>query len=397
VSFYKNVRYFYIQTFFSSLICAYVIERLFALERGMTVRMVVYCEIIYAAVTIALELPSGALADRFGRKPLLVFGSVFSVLEFLVLPFARGFLLFGVSALVAGIGGACKSGAWNALLYDTLRAEGRQDSFERTLGRVKVFDFTAHLIAGFSGALLAQSFGFAFNYWLSAASMAAALILTCLLREPPKSGAPHDTAPGLREIARTAVRFFREHPEVFRLAAFSAAVAACVIYVDEFWQNYLNEIAFPLALFGVLSAADMLVRAPGAILAAWLLRRMGHQAVVMTAAVLAAAGILWAAVAQSAWGIGGIIAACFAMEILEPVTAGYIHRRADPCARATIESAGAMLLRVLSIAVGLVFGTVADRISIFAGFRLVGVLAAAACGMFALWLFRDRTEKDNKE
>ncbi len=390
MSFYKNIRYLYLMTFFRSLIAAYVIERLFALERGLSVQMVVWCEIIYAVATVALEIPSGFLADRFGRKRLLLFGGLFDVLEFLALPFAGGFFLFGVSALAAAIGSACSSGAWNALLYDSLRADGREGDFEKVLGRDKAVNFTAYLIAGVSGALLAQAFGYAFNYWLSAASMAAGLVFTCLLREPPKSGAPDKTGGSLGQIARLSARFFRKYPDVFRFAVFSSIIAACVNYVDEFWQNYLNGIAFPLALFGAVFAADIMFRAPGALIAFKLLGRMGHRAVMWLASLLAAAGILWAAFCQSAWGIAGFVAAGFAVEIIEPVTAGYIHRRADPGARATIESTAAMLLRVLSIGLGLAFGYLSDQLSIFAGFRLLGLAAAAACVLFARFALSKR-------
>ena len=43
-----NLHKLFALRFFSSLIPAYVIERLFWEERGMTIQMVVYTEIIYA-------------------------------------------------------------------------------------------------------------------------------------------------------------------------------------------------------------------------------------------------------------------------------------------------------------------------------------------------------------
>ena len=136
----KNIRLLYISLFFHNLIFAYVIERLFALERGMTVQYVVYTEIIYAAVTVLLEIPSGAVADRVGRKNLLIVGGVSAFFEFFILIYAHGFWLFGISALIAGIGGACTSGAWNALLYDSLKADNKQEIFERVLGRMQAVD-----------------------------------------------------------------------------------------------------------------------------------------------------------------------------------------------------------------------------------------------------------------
>ena len=68
----NNIYKLYFIIFFHNLIPAYVIERLFYEQRGMTVIMVVLCEIVYAVTIVILELPTGILADKFGRKGLIV-------------------------------------------------------------------------------------------------------------------------------------------------------------------------------------------------------------------------------------------------------------------------------------------------------------------------------------
>jgi len=107
-------------TFFYSLIPAYVIERLFWQQRGMTVQMVVYAEIIYALTVTLWEIPSGILADKFGRKKLLVICAALSAMEFLLLLHSYTFWQFGIAIFLTGIGKALSSGTQNALLYDSL-------------------------------------------------------------------------------------------------------------------------------------------------------------------------------------------------------------------------------------------------------------------------------------
>ena len=384
MSFYKNVRYLYVVIFFHNLIFAYVIERLFAIERGMTVQMVVYTEFIYAAATFALEVPSGVLADRLGRRPLLIAGALFTCLEFAVLPFAHGFWLFGLSALIAGMGGACISGTWNAMLYDSLLSCGRQNEFEKVLGRIQAADLAAALIAGVSGALLAQRFGFAFNYWLSVGSAVIALVFTLKLAEPPKTVDGHKACLSAGGIVTVAYRFFKTHRDVLNMIVHTALIVSLIIYVDEFWQVYLRDSYFPLALFGVVSAALTITRAPGALLAVQLLKRHSHRAITAASSFLAAGGIILAAMAKNGWGILGMAAVCFGTALMETVTAGYLHHRADPNARATIESAESMMRRVFSIGIGLAFGYVSTRFTIFTGFWLLGLAAAFFSLVFAV-------------
>jgi len=185
-------------------------------------------------------------------------------------------------------------------------------------------------------------------------------------------------------IAKTAFVFFKKHRDALKIVVQSSVIAACVVYVDEFWQIYMNRISVPLALFGVISAAFTITRVPGALLASALLKHFSHRTIISAASILTAAGIWGAAFAQSAWGIPGMAAACFAAALLEPVNAGYVHRRAESSVRATIESAGAMALRLLSIGIGLVFGYISDRYGIFSSFGMLGIVCAASSVWFAL-------------
>jgi len=74
----------------------------------------------------------------------------------------------------------------NALLYDSLLAEGKQDDYEKLLGRISAFDFTGSIITALSGGVLANHFNYEFNYILSVISMGTAFVMTLLLEEPPK-------------------------------------------------------------------------------------------------------------------------------------------------------------------------------------------------------------------
>lgn len=117
----------------------------------MTVLMVVLCEIIYAVTIVIFEIPTGVVADKFGRKPLLVVGAVLSMFEFIILLFAHHFWTFALVVSLAGISSACTSGAWNALLYDSLAAVNMQRSFEKIVGRLNSLDLIGSLIAALSG------------------------------------------------------------------------------------------------------------------------------------------------------------------------------------------------------------------------------------------------------
>jgi len=100
----QNVWKLYAIRFFHNLIPAYVIERLFWEQRGMTIQMVVYTEIIYAVTVVLLEIPTGIIADKWGRKKMVVLNAFFGCCEFLILVFATEFWHFAAAVFLAGVG-----------------------------------------------------------------------------------------------------------------------------------------------------------------------------------------------------------------------------------------------------------------------------------------------------
>ena len=87
---------------------------------------------LWSAVGIITEVPSGALADRFGRRTALVVGALVQALGYaswVVFPEFLGFVLWG-------LGGALASGAQEALLHDGLVAVGAAQHYARVQGWV---------------------------------------------------------------------------------------------------------------------------------------------------------------------------------------------------------------------------------------------------------------------
>lgn len=385
MDYYKNIYKLYVIVFFHNLIPAYVIERLFWEQRGMTVLMVVFCEMIYAVTIVIAEIPTGIFADKFGRKTLLVVAGFLSMLELIILLFAHHFWAFGAAVFLAGIARACSSGASNALLYDSLLVEKKEASFEKIIGRINSLDFIAAMLAALSGGVLAKLFGFEFNYILSIASMVAALGFTVFLKEPPRI-AHHtnalDKSSGIKDYLIHSAAFFKKNPRLVLIITHATAIAACINYLDEFWQLYLNEIGFSVLFFGLFSAIISLARIPGNLLAARLLNHFKHETIILSVLGTSAAGFCITAIFSGMAGIFMIIFIFLASGVVEPVVAGYLHHRGSSDIRATIESFQSLIEKGITFIVGVGFGVISTHTSIVVGF---GFLGAVMCLLFLLF------------
>jgi len=390
----SNVKKQYWISFFNALIPAYVIERLFWQERGLGVQAVVYCEIIYALTVTVLEIPSGMMADIFGRKKLLSVCKVIDVLEFVLLLFAHGFFQFAFIVFLSGVGKALSSGSANALLYDSLLNAGRQDDFEKHAGRISAIDFFGSLIAALSGSILASFFNYEFNYVLSALSMCAAFIFTLSLKEPPMITKPESELSGAAQYVKEAVRVFKSQPLVLIYCLSGAFLGACVIYLDEFWQLILESIGVPVVFFGVVGALEMSLRIPGNLLAYKLKEKVSYKSILGSFILVNAIGYIAIFFTRNLLCLIPIILISLLSGIIDPLISGYLHHRTESRIRATVESFSSLGLRTISIVIGLLFGIISSAYSLFTGFLMLGIICLLYLLLFKV-IIGNRREESN--
>ncbi|KIL35079.1 MFS transporter [Cohnella kolymensis] len=380
MSYRSNLWKLYAIRFFHNLIPAYVIERLFWEERGMTIQMVVYAEIIYAVTIVLLEVPTGILADKRGRKQMIVLSALLGCCEFLILVFATVFWHFAAVVFLAGIARSASSGAENALLYDSLLLVGREQHFEKHLGRLNVCDLTSAVLAALCGSLLASRFGFELNYWISFASMSVSLPLALMLVEPPVKSSLDEPIP-VRQYLKTSVLFFHRNPGVRMVLLTGMIIGSCLTFIDEFWQIYLNRLEIPVVYFGTYSAGLMLLRVPGNLLAHIVKNRLRYRPLLLGVTVVVAAGYLCISVYIGYAGLASMLLICLMSSIVEPVAAGYLHHRIDSSMRATIDSFQLLGENMLMIITGLGFGYFSSQYDIFGGYGFL----ALVCGVFLVY------------
>lgn len=114
--------------------------------------------------------------------------------------------------------------------------------------------------------------------------MFLALVLTLLVKEPSRISlienkkAKQDR---FKIYLRKSISFYKTNPRLVSVITNAMAIAACITYLDEFWQLYLDEMEFSVLLFGVFSALLSLVRIPGNLLAANLLTYFRAESIIL--------------------------------------------------------------------------------------------------------------------
>ena len=135
---------------------------------------------------MALEVPTGILADRIGYRPSLILGSAAQAASLLLAWLAVSVPEVAAACLLNAVGDALRSGANEALLHDTCAALGEPEAFERRLARAEALTGAALVALTALGGWVAGFAGVPIAWALETVVTLAGLAVAVALIEPPR-------------------------------------------------------------------------------------------------------------------------------------------------------------------------------------------------------------------
>ena len=163
---------------------------LFYQDNGMGMHEIFILKSIYSLAIVALELPSGWMADVWGRKKTLLLGAVLGSSGFLMYSFSYGFWAFVIAEIILGAGHSFVSGADSAMLYESLKADKKSDRYVKHEGRITSAGNFAEALAGIAAGFLAAislRTPFYFQFVIATLAVPAAI----MLKEPMVQATTH--------------------------------------------------------------------------------------------------------------------------------------------------------------------------------------------------------------
>ena len=131
---------------------------LYLQARGLTLFQVTSLNAILFVALFLAEAPTGALADKLGRKRSVIIAMALQALGEVLYLFSRSYWAFALISVIAGVGFAFASGCVEALIYDTLPAEGRDKAMQKAMGLNGLAHQLAFVFAPLLGGLLVPVF-----------------------------------------------------------------------------------------------------------------------------------------------------------------------------------------------------------------------------------------------
>lgn len=378
-----------------NIICLYLIKTakwfmlympiivLFYQENGLSLKDVLTLQAIYSIAIIVLEIPSGYLADIWGRKNTMILGAILGTLGFGIYSLSYGFWGFLIAELTLGTAQSFISGSDSALLYDTLKSKNKEDQYIKYEGRVLALGNFAETIAAVAGGFIAH-ISLRSTFYAQTAVTFIAIPAAIALIEPQKTHEIVKT--GFKHILKVVKFSLFESKELALNILLSSIIGCATLTMAWFLQAYLAQIQnFTEYQIGIAWSVVNLTVGISTFFAYRIEKRLGVKTTVLLIIFIISGSYVYLGYDESIAAFVIILSFYFTRGLATPVLKDYINRFCEPSVRATILSVRNFVIRLFFSGFGPFVGWYADLYSLKQAFVLSGTIIFIAS--FVTFLF----------
>ncbi len=356
------------------------------LDLGLSATEYTLLNFAWALAIVFTDLPAGVLADRIGRKPLVVAAASFMVMEMILLsvaPLNGGVILllccFG-NRILSGMAEGMASGADEALVFDSLAERDRSGEWPRVLDQVMRWQgvgmviamlvggavYDPNFMARVTGHHFVQGTTLRFPIYLNLVTAVLTLIIALGLREPKthaRKAAPQDKSLGKAEItawhlATNAGAWILKTPVALFVIVAGVLIDSVVRLFLTFSSSYFRIIELPEASFGIIGA---IFGGLGMVISPIARKMVTTHSLLQNYLIIAATallGLIGVACRWNYWGVIFMLPLGGAMMALGYMVSYYLNAIVDSSHRATVLSFKGMTFNLGYGFISLVFALV---------------------------------------
>ncbi len=330
-------------------------------KRGFSLEEVTMLDVPFWLALVFLEVPTGVVADRFGRKTSLLCGTLTNTIGIVVFGYASNFLVIVAAYLVWAAAFTFYSGADAAFLFETLKALGREHEYGRIFGRSLAYAAATGIVATLAGPLMASATDIVVPIYATAVATAATFVLVLLvMKEPPRFESEEDRL-GYVDSVRTAFHTVWRSPELRTFVPLVACSMAALSSIFIFSQPFLARHDIETGNVGWFLVFSQVAGVVASLLAHRISGRLGWRRSFTLLPLSTIVVLVCLAAFDALWAFPLIPAGWFIVSVQQPLSSDYVNHRVESAHRATVLSFQSLAVSLVLAPLELTLGIVADR------------------------------------
>ncbi len=338
-------------------------------QYGFSLTEVTLLDLPFWAGKFLFEIPTGVVADRYGRRLSLAIASGLVCLSWAVFSLIGSFWVLALTQVVGAIGATFESGANEALLFESLKALGREDEYAKISARMGVAFTASSMVCGVGMGILA-TVSLVLPVALSSVLFGLTLLPILLLKETRRRKVEESqpAPPGYRQIVNQAYSALRGSAAL-RWAVTYLVILSCVaFYVSVFLQPYTLSLGLGVVALGPVMVIFQFMSITGALAVPAAQRKLGSRALLAGVPALLVACLLAIGLVRAVPILSVVALSSFLFTLTQPVLLAVVQGKIGDEARATLLSIQSLLATVFLILTEPALGVIADRAGVHAAY-----------------------------
>lgn len=378
---YKSfIRNYLLSSSLYDFIFAYAIYNVLFNIRGLSVFEISILLAWWALAAMLLEIPSGAFADYWSRKKMLVIAPIIKSLCFVTWFLADGnFYLYGLGFLFWAISGSLVSGTTEALLYDELVAFKKKEQYEKVLGQKKFYFHIALAISTITGGFIAH-YNLDWALIFSVIPLLLSAFFALLIKETPKTKSTEEVH--YFEYIKMAYREVKSNKVLLILLIYSFGIS---IFddIEEFDQLYYQLSGLPIFAFGLVGFFWSVLNSIGSY---WAHRFKNATWIFYTLPFVAVIQLFFVGLKPSIPMVSVLLLSYFITSPLSVLIDSKIQHNIKSVGRATVTSVSALLINLFGVFLTLIFGVISKIWNLQAIYISTSIFLL----VFTVWVLANR-------
>ena len=375
------VRNYLLSSSLYDFVFAYAVYNVFFRMNGLTVWQISLLISWWALTAMLFEIPSGALADKWSRKNMLIIAPLIKSICFIIWFFAEGnFYLYAIGFLCWSVSGSLVSGTSEALLYDELIAFNRKEQYKKIISRKYFYLHISIAIATIIGGFIAH-YDIDLVFILSILPLYLSSFFAYLIQESSKKQRDIVEVKYLNYI-KLAYEEVKTNNKLLKLFIFALGVSIFGT-LEEFDQLYYQLVGVPIFAFGLVILLYSLLNALGSYCASSIADKPW---VFYVLPFISAVCLLLTGFRPQIIMLILLLFSYFISSPLLILIDNKIQHNINSISRATIISVKEFVINFFGIVLTLTFGLVGK----FFGLSFIYVLAAIFLFVLVIWTIRNK-------
>jgi MFS family permease len=389
----KNLNKNFIYILLSNFHLTHGVWMLYLAYKGLNLFQIGIMESIFHITSFLMEIPTGMVADVYGRRVSRYTGRILAVVSTLIMLMANNVYLFALSFIFSALSYNLESGAGDALIYDSLKELDKESDYTKYKGRFEIFFQLASMGSLLVGGYLATR-DYSLVYKLSLFIGIITIIQSFSFTEPRIGLAEREKTAYLTFLKqlKSSLNIVRENPVIAFVILFMNLFST--MFTTEFFylQNYQKSIGNTELQIGLILAAGSLAAAFTASKAYKIEKRYPMKNILVFLSILSALCFWGMTIEKMMWLMFIFLSAT--ESIIYIMVNNYLNSLIPSQQRATILSFDSMAFSFFMISFFPIFGKIGDVFGLAVSFRITATIATIILAVFVLMLIKNKKSRN---